>query len=141
MKKRNMKSHKLIILMACAALVSVGLILLFFSLFAIYKVYDVGMELEVGNYSGFNTDTDKVNFGKAAPGSSNTRTIVMSHDHTKPLLVHFKKSGNISRFVDVPDDFYLEPGFSKEINMNAIVPTDALEGHYEGRLTVYFRRI
>lgn len=139
--KKKMKSHKLIILMACAALVGIGLILLFFSLFAIYKVYDVDMEIDVGNHSGFNTDTDRLDFGKAAPGSSNTRTVVMSHDHSKPLLVHFKKSGNISAFVDTPDDFYLEPGFSKELNINAVVPAEASNGHYQGSLRVYFRRI
>jgi hypothetical protein len=142
-KKRasNMSNNRLIVVMICAALVTIGVVLLFFSLFAIYKVYDVDMSVEVSDRTGFNTDTDSINFGKAAPGNSNTRTIVMSHEYRKPLLIHFKKSGNISRFVDVPDDFYLEPGMTKEISLNAVIPTTAAHGHYEGNLRVYFRRI
>ncbi len=125
----------------CAALLTIGIVLLFFSLFAIYKVYDIRMEIAVSDRSGFNTDTEYIDFGKTMPGNSNTRTIVMSHDFKKPLLIHFKKSGNISMFVDVPDDFYLEPGVTKEIAINAIIPKGTTLAEYDGNLRVYFRRI
>ena len=139
--KSGVKTSQLVILLLCLALITAGIMLLFFSLYAIYKVYDIPMKIEVGNVSGFNTDTDAVNFGKARPGNSNSRIIVMSHEYKKPLLVHFKKSGNISRFVDLPDDFYLEPQLNKEISINAVVPETASRGTYTGTLTVYFRRI
>lgn len=140
-RKKIKKSHKLILILACAALITVGAVLLFFSLFAVYKVYDIPMEIDIADHSGFNTDTDAVDFGKAKPGNSNTRVIVMSHEYKRPLLIHFKKTGNISRFVDLPDDFYLEPGLTKEMNINAIIPENTAEGTYEGNLRVYFRRI
>jgi len=141
MRKKKLKSNTLVIMIVCAALVTAGAVLLFFSLFAVYKVYDVKMTIEISDRSGFNTNTDSINFGKAMPGNSNTRTLVMSHDFSRPLLVHFKKSGNISGFVTIPDDFYLEPGLTREVPINAVIPDDAAEGFYDGNLRVYFRRI
>lgn len=129
------------VLLVCATLITVGVVLLFFSLFAIYKVYDIDMELEVAERSGFNTDTDRINFGMAEPGHHNSRTIVLTHEYKRPLLVHFKKSGNISAFVKVPEDFYLEPGLTKEVTLTAKVPETASLGNYEGNLRVYLRRI
>ena len=128
-------------MIVCSAFVTIGLVLLFFSFYAVFKVYDLKMSLVVSDKSGFNTDTDMVNFGKAMPGNSNSRVIVLSHDHKKPLLMHFEGSGNISRFVVMPDDFYLEPSLSKEVTITAVVPRDAQKGSYEGDMKVYFRRI
>ncbi|MFC1741511.1 hypothetical protein ACFL3V_03170 [Nanoarchaeota archaeon] len=141
MKKKRLGTNPLIMILACIALLTVGIVLLFFSLFAIYQVYDIEMAVEISDKSGFNTDTDMLNFGKARPSNSNSRTIVMSHEYKKPLLVHFKKTGNISRFVDLPDDFYLEPGLTKEIVFTSTIPNKAAQGNYSGTLTVYLRRI
>jgi hypothetical protein len=139
--RQKQGGFSLIFMLVCAALITVGAVLLFFSLFAVYKVYDIPMIIDISDHSGFNTDTDMVNFGKAVPGNSNTRIIVMSHDYRKPLLIQFKKSGNISDFVDVPESFYLDPGLTKEISLNAVIPESAAEGTYTGNLRVYFRRI
>jgi hypothetical protein len=128
-------------IVVCAALITVGLVLLFFSMYAVYKVYEVPMVVKVSDRSSFNTDSDMINFGKAVPGNTNTRSMVLAHDHSKPLLISFKKEGNISGFVALPDDFYLEPGLSKEVNINAAIPMDAPQGDYTGTLTVYFRKI
>jgi hypothetical protein len=140
-RRSGISNRNLIMIVLCAALLTAGIVLLFFSLFAIYKVYDIPMSVRIANVSGMNTDTDHLNFGRAVPGSSNTRVIVMSHAYKRPLLIHFKKSGNISRFVDVPQDFYLEPNVAKEVSLNAIIPQDLPYNSYEGKLTVYFRRI
>lgn len=139
--KQRTQGFNLLLILICAALITAGAVLLFFSLFAVYKVYDIPMIVEVSDHSGFNTDTDMVNFGKAAPGNSNTRIIVMSHDYKKPLRIQFKKSGNISDFVDIPESFYLESGLTKEIGLNAVIPASAAEGTYTGTLRVYFMRI
>ena len=133
--------NTLAIVIACIALITIGMTLLLFSLYAIFQVYDIRMSIDVSNHSGFNTDTERIDFGSAMPGNSNTRTIVISHDYSKPLLIHFKKSGNISAFVAAPEDFYLEPGLVKEIQVSAIIPIDAARSSYEGNLRVYFRRI
>ena len=139
--KKKVKSHWLILIILCAALLTIGAVLLFFSFFAVFKVYEVKLAIDVTDKSAFNVDTDFVNFGKAAPGNSNTRTIVLAHDYRNPLLMHFVSSGNISRFISLPDDFYLSPSLSRELSLTAVIPKDAQEGHYEGKLTVYFRRI
>ena len=109
-KKDRIKNSKLLLMVVCSAFVTIGLVLLFFSFYAVFKVYDLKMSIVVGDRSGFNTDTDMVNFGRAVPGNSNSRVIVLSHDYKRPLLIHFEGSGNISAFVNMPDDFYLEPG-------------------------------
>ena len=145
MKKKGddgvLKRSALVLMLFCAALVSVGLVLLFFSFFAVYKVYVVDMFIEVADNAAFNIDDDSLHFGKGVPGNSNSRIIVLSHDYHKPLLVQFKSEGNISGFVGLPDDFYLEPGLGKEVAISADVPEDAVFGKYSGRLTVYFRRV
>ncbi|MBW2968064.1 hypothetical protein KY362_06275 [Candidatus Woesearchaeota archaeon] len=131
----------MLIVILCIALLTVGAILLFFSLYAIYKVYEIDMDLEIAANSAFNADEDMLNFGKAAPGNSNQRTIVMSHHYHKPLLVHFKASGNITQFITLPADFYLEPDSTREIAFTAVIPDDEKYGHFSGTLRVYFRRI
>ena len=128
-------------ILLCSALLAVGAVLLFFSYYAVYKVYDLKMSVIVSDHPAFNIDLESINFGKGAPGNSNSRTIVLAHDYDKPLLIHFKKSGNISGFVQVPDDFYLEPHLSKEVTLSAIIPPNISQGYYEGQLKVYFRRV
>jgi hypothetical protein len=142
MKKTKKKRElNLALVLVCVSLITVGAVLLFFSFYAVYQAYDLRMAVVVSDTSGFNTDTEFINFGKAMPGNSNSRVIVVSHDYEKPLLIHFKKSGNISSFVPLPDDFYLEPGLSREVTITAAVPSTAQKSSYDGRLTVYFRRI
>ncbi len=141
-KKRTLLiGKKLPILLVCIALITVGLVLLFFSLYAIFKVDVIKMTIQVSDRSAFNTDTEFINFGRAINGASSTRVLVISHSHTKPLLLHFKVSGNISQLVSAPDDFYLEPNLGKEVSITATVPMGAEKAKYEGELTVYFRRI
>ena len=142
-KKHGKKLSKtaLYAIITCTALITIGLVLLFFSVYAVYKVYEVPMVVNVSDRSSFNTDTDRINFGKAVPGNTNTRSMVLSHDYIKPLLVSFKEEGNISGFVALPEEFYLEPGLSKEVSVSAAIPKNAPEGEYAGTLTVYFRRI
>ncbi|MBW2972547.1 hypothetical protein KY359_05925 [Candidatus Woesearchaeota archaeon] len=143
MKKKDKKigNSRLMIMIVCAALVTIGAVMLFFSLFAVYKVYDIKMAVTVAENSAFNIDSEMVHFGKAQQGNTNSRIIVMSHEYRKPLLIHFQKSGNISRFVELPQDFYLEPGLTKEITLSAVIPGNAPMGDYEGSLRIYFRRI
>jgi|GEM_PF-2705530 len=137
----KVKRRDLLITLACVFLLTAGLVLLFFSLFAVYKVYDIDMELDVEDSPGLNTNTDKLDFGSAVAGNSNSRMIVISHEYKKPLLIHFKVSGNISQFVDAPQDFYLEPGVSKEVTVSTVVTKGAVKAKYTGTMTVYFRRI
>ncbi|MFH1064363.1 MAG: hypothetical protein V1729_04745 [Candidatus Woesearchaeota archaeon] len=136
-----MKKQNLILIMTCIAFMTMGIVLLFFSLFAVYKVYELPMKLEISEQSSFNTDTDALNFGKAQIGNSNSRMIMISHDYSRPLLITFKKEGDISPFIVIPEQFYLEPGLSKEVTLTAKIPPGAVLGGYSGRLTVYFRRI
>lgn len=141
MKRKKIRTHYLLMIIFCSILLTVGAVLLFFSYYAVYKVYDIKMAINVSDHPSFNVDTDFINFGKGTSSGSNTRTIVLSHTYSKPLLISFQKSGNISAFVNLPEEFYLEPSLSKEVNLNAIVPPETPQGYYDGELRVYFRRI
>jgi len=141
MKSKRIRRKYLYLILACSVMLTVGVILLFFSYYAVYKVYDLRMSLIVSNHSAFNIDPESINFGTSSPGNSNSRTIVLSHDYSKPLLIHFKSSGNISGFVSLPADFYLQPHLAKEVTLSANTPLSPQQGYYEGRLLVYFRRI
>jgi hypothetical protein len=140
-KDKGLSRTALYVLVVCSAFLTVGIVLLFFSMYAVYQLYDIPMTVNVSDRSSFNTDSDMINFGKAVPGNANTRTIVLSHGYGRPLLISFRESGNISRFVALPDEFYLEPGLSKEVSVSATIPKDAPQGRYDGTLTVYFRRV
>ncbi|MBW2968348.1 hypothetical protein KY362_07750 [Candidatus Woesearchaeota archaeon] len=131
----------LAIIIICMTLLTIGAVLLFFAEYVIYKAYDVPMEIEVAETTGFNADTDYLNFGKARPLNSNQRTIVMSHSYQDALRVHFRITGNISQFVITPDDFFLEPEQNKEVAFTAEIPEGTALGEYTGNLRVYFRRI
>ncbi len=98
------------------------------------KVYD--MRLKVGNYVGFNLDSDVLNFGTIIPTGASTRTINLSTE--KPVRVEILLRGKLAEWVNISHNNFILDG-QEEIAFNVYVPADAAYGNYTGKAYILFK--
>ena len=140
-KKKGLSRKKTVMLLIVAALLSIGAVLLFYSLYALYDLKTLDVYLEVGDKQGFDVDTVRVSFGRAMPGTWASRELIVSQDYTRPLLVSFRVDGNVSQFVHLPDPIWVDGSEPRTVSISAYVPLNQTEGVYTGKLRVAFRRV
>lgn len=89
--------------------------------------------------SSFNTSTESLNFAKIYPGGSVIKRINIYVNAT--TIVSIKSSGNISSFISLSENnFLMNKGDSKQLEVYLDVPNDIPEGKYDGLLKIYFYR-
>ena len=114
-----------------------------FSIYTFYNYYEVreiDMVLEVAPKLGFNTETDKLNFGANFPGNSCRRFMDISFPKKTRVVIGFK--GQFADWVSVDDNgFMLDPDEIKHLSFTANIPQNASEGNYTGKARFYFKRI
>lgn len=139
----TLKVKDLTVLMISVAALVVGLTLIFYSTYVVYKVQKIDMRLQTGDKIGFDVDDQRLNFGRLIPGGGGSRELRISNDHLIDLKVSFKKEGNISQFVEVPNSFWLPAGEQlRSVSINTKVPFGAeVNQSYRGTLKVVFTRI
>jgi len=138
----TMKLKQLVFLFAIIALVSVALTTLFYSFYIVEDVKVVPMDIKVSDHIGFNLDTDSMHFGiSTSPGYAG-RSFILSHDNEKPLRVEIKIYGEMADWVYIKENsFVLEPNVSKEVKFEVYVPENIEQGHYNGTIKIFFKRV
>lgn len=132
-----MEKNKVLILLLITAILSITLTYFFYQSAKIYSIKELKMDIIIGSYIGLNTDTDAIYFGTTLPGTSVNREIVLNTD--KDIKVNLKLSGNISSFVQIPENnFRLNKDMQKSIKLRAIIPLNAAKGLYAGILKITF---
>ena len=148
MKTKN-KSHKnrislskFAILLILSIAATIGIMCIFYSYYIVYDYQEKNMYLAVDNYIWFNGAKDSIYFGTVPLEGSASRSIVLKHSYSKPLLVILKPSGYLANFVSVSDNnFILEPNMNKKIAVSVYVPKNMEYGNYTGKLAVIYRKI
>src|SRR3989344_7348301 len=123
-----------------AIILCILVILIFGSLiyFNLYfaKISRIGMDINVGNVTGFNVDFDAVHFGTLTKGSVGKRELNITSDKFR-RKVYLLKKGEFADWVYFSENkFFLEPYESRLIEANAVVPNEAEFGSYKGEITV-----
>ena len=132
-----MEKNKILMLLLITAILSVILTYFFYQSAKIYSIKELKMDLIIGNYIGLNTDTDSIHFGTTLPGTSANREIVLNTD--KNITVNLKLSGNISSFIQIPENnFILNKDMQKSIKLTSVIPLNATKGVYMGILRITF---
>jgi hypothetical protein len=109
------------------------------SFYNYYEVREVDMVLEVAPKLGFNTETDKLNFGSNFPGNTCKKFMNISFPKETKVIIDFE--GDFADWVTVNEDnFILEPNESKALEFLAKIPKDADLGIYAGKVKFYFKR-
>lgn len=145
MRSNNFKNYKSFQKISSLLLVSIFI----FSLFLLpsckptcTSINEVNASIEIvsGTRSliGFNTEKDSLKFGRVSPGAIVKRTIEVSH--TPPAEVIVAATGNLSSWIKIePVEFSLVPDQIQEVTFQAIIPSDAANGNYFGRVQFCFR--
>ena len=108
---------------------------------SITEVRDIPMSFAVENIAAFNVGTDEVYFGSTTPGNTASRRIRVESSERR--MVTAVVLGNISSVVTISDNnFILEPGGSRQVELVAHAPEDAVPvTRYNGTLRLIFRRV
>lgn len=116
---------------------SIGII--FYAFYSVPYVKVMDMSLSVRDNIGFTTDADNLNFGVVPAGGSIEKRVRISYD--QDAMVQIRMRGNITRFVEVKNNIPLPANRVIEVPFVARVPEDTSKGDYEGRVTIYLRKV
>jgi len=138
-----MKKNYLFILLLVIALISITATNLFYSFYIIADVKEFNMSLIVGDYAGFDVDTERLAFGMVSPGGNSCiRFIDLSNKKDYPLKVYINFYGNLAELVSVPENYFiLQPNEEKKLSFSASAPRDAAYGNYTGKARFVFKRV
>ena len=99
------------------------------------------MYLTVGDYVGFNVDTDAIYFGVINKSGSGSRIIDIKNTDV-PYMVNIESYGELAKWVYVSENnFLIRPYENKSLKVTVLVPPDAAYGNYAGLLKVILRKI
>lgn len=136
-----MKKNKVYVLLPFIILMAVVGTIFFYYSYNIYDVKIIGMSIISYDHYGFSVDTDHLEFGMNTPGGgSNTRSINLIHNYKGPLLVVIKVEGEMAGWVNFENNFVLEPGVNKKVDIDVSIPSSVGYGNYTGDLIVIFKK-
>jgi hypothetical protein len=136
-----MKINKLLMLLFAVLLISASLTLFIYSHFIIKDVLFVEAHVEVGDYVGFNLDTDKLYFGTVFPGGKAERGIIIQHYKTGPSIVTIRVEGDASRWITPKYPAFVLFNETKEVVFTVHPPSDAAYGNYTATIKFFFKKI
>jgi len=103
---------------------------------------NINVFINVGDYVGFNVDTDALYFGTLPPGNSANRNINIYHDMNFPKKVIITPYGEVSEWLTFSENnFWLQPEEYKQVNIKIAVPKNMELGNYTGNISINFKYI
>lgn len=87
--------------------------------------------------AGFDVSPGKLTFGMFSDGGSASRGITVENLFDEKVLVNIKSEGNIADYLIVSENnFFLEPGESRDLNFVVYAPDNENYGEYVGTVTI-----
>ncbi len=136
-----MKLGKLILLLLVAAAISVGMTSYFYALCVVQEVLVVEAHAEVGDYVGFNLDTDKLYFGTVFPGGTSERAIFVSHYKKEPAFVTVSVKGPMADWIEANPNKFLIYNGTREVMFRVTPPKDAEFGNHTSTIRFFFKTV
>jgi len=134
----NQKTRLALLLILILVIFAAITIILYYSQIIKYQeVYTDVYVVKPGN-GAFGLDKeDNIRFGKVAQGNMGERFFNITTG--REIKVKIKTEGNISGFLVVSEnDFWMEPGETKNLVLSVHIPQDTELGFYSGKIKVYF---
>lgn len=115
--------------------------------YALYKIsytqfFDIKLETKEGKQLGFNVDPT-LNFGHLpSMGGKVKKELNLINEKDIPLIVQIRIKGDATQFISVEENnFILQPGEVKQVNIYAIIPESFGEvGVYTGEAKITYMR-
>jgi len=138
-----MKLYQLIWIVLCAVILSVSGTTLAYSYYKIKYVRTIQMDMTAQNLIGINADDDAFHFGAAFRGSCSKRSLTLKHENEYPLRAVISISGEMKDWTSISENnFVINKGEEKEINLTACMPIDAiLDKKYTGITRIVLKRL
>ncbi|MEW6063215.1 MAG: hypothetical protein AB1571_02500 [Nanoarchaeota archaeon] len=106
----------------------------------VYRIIELEMDLKVGDYVGFNVNTDKIYFGIVPKGASSKRIITITNFNISSNII-IEKKGEFADWVYLDEKtFLMKPNEIKNITVTVTVPKNAKYGNYTSKLKILFAR-
>ncbi len=123
------------------ALIAVGVVLVLTIVFFVQATTIYSSQViakEKGSAIGIAPFTDRVDFGDIPLGLTVTKVISLENEGSTPNFIRVFIMGSISSLVDVePSSFTLEPGESRDIDLELTMPASAEpEKKFTGRVII-----
>ena len=103
------------------------------------KDYDVNFIVEKG-VIGFDLNTTSLTFGKISPGGSGTREIIFENNQEQMIEIEILASKEIVDFIHFQPIYSVPARSNVTIPINVVVPSDAKEGNYTGKLRIQVKK-
>lgn len=148
MKKKKFKTKKkidinyLLISVAILALLSLSLLIAYSMIPSASSKQEerINMHITVGNYAGFNVDTDALYFGTVVPGARSERTIRVENTGSKKITAVLRVSGILEQWTVLSkNNFKIAPGMAENVSVKVTAPDDAKLGNYSSTLIIIFK--
>ncbi len=115
--------------------------MIFYSFYYIQGSDSIDMQYEVTEKLAFNTDTDKLYFGKGMPGTQTKRDLKVNNTYDFPINVLVKVAGPLKPYTTVSkNDFILDAGESTIITYYVKTSKETESGNYTGVTTLVYTR-
>lgn len=101
---------------------------------SVYYEREFNATFQVGNFGGFSTDTNVINFGVVTVGGIATKEIIIYHEYEKPLIVKIKYIGGIVQVLSPIKPFNLEPKTERKVNLIAYAGNEF--ANYTGKIRI-----
>jgi uncharacterized membrane protein len=136
-----MKKRDVIMILIIILLLSVTSTVLYYSFYVIEDVRDIPMNITVADFYGFDLNKGMLTMGVSQPGASAKRMVRLENTAGFPLKVQLKTYGELAKWTSFSEnDFILEEGEYKQIDVSVIVPGEAEYGDYTGSVRITFKR-
>ncbi len=103
----------------------------------IIKVQEFKVLAMIGNKSGWNMETENLNFGKLQPGGSAGRFMLIKNDYDYSIKVKMKTEGEMKEWLSFTKELTLPPNKGEEIHIGASAP-DLPIGNYTGKFIITY---
>lgn len=120
-------------------------VLLTFSVYSFFKrpivlkEYEISFIVQEGTV-GFNLNTTSLTFGKIPPGGSGERKIDFFNYKDEKIDIEVLASKDIAEFLSFKNEYEVPAMSNVTIPINVVVPTDAVEGNYSGKIRIQLKR-
>jgi len=137
-----MKKTNLIILLITLVFLTMGVVSLINFYYYTLEIRTIDVDFKVGNRIGINLDTDKLWFGMIKPGSSATRSLMVTNDYEFPISIEFLVKGELKNNLAFSENnIPINSKELKEISVTAYAPQDMPYGNYSSTIKVVLRRL
>lgn len=125
-----------------ATLIVTGLIVYLLNPFTLDYKKEIPSKFILSNRSGFDLTLEQFNFGELLINQTAVRQIDVKNDFNRKVFIIIESKGDIKDNIIVSDNnFYLEPGQSKELSFTAFTHGLTEYREYLGYIVIISKRV